>query len=371
MALLKGLLTEFSFGANTDLAAALVAMLTAVVRPSLAHAPMFHARAHMVGSGKSYLCELITAFATPQRGTPTTFPGDDEECRKLLLAELLRAPAVIEFDNLTGDLVAHKSLCTALTSEHMSGRILGVSKTATVNTRALFLSSGNNVGPVQDMTRRCITIHLSPECEVPAARSFTRPDLVRDVLRDRGRYVSAALNIVRAWIVAGRPMAECKSLAGFSDWSALCRQPLLWLGLADATASVFKAMAEDPDRETLSRLLTAWQAVFGKTAAMVRDAVKQASERGVEHVSLREVLHDIADERGEINRRKLGSWIKRHAGRIVDGLRFVRASGNRSAEAWQVELVSTVSSVPVAPSAKSVGGDADGGNAYARASRGT
>ncbi|MFN0184439.1 MAG: hypothetical protein ACKVQR_11545, partial [Aquabacterium sp.] len=152
LALLTDLLAEFSFAADTDLAAALVAMLTAAVRPSLANAPMFHVRAHMAGSGKSYLCELITAFATPQRGTPTTFPGDDEECRKLLLAELLRAPAVIEFDNLTGDLVAHKSLCTALTSEHMSGRILGVSKTATVNTRALFLSSGNNVGPVQDIS---------------------------------------------------------------------------------------------------------------------------------------------------------------------------------------------------------------------------
>lgn len=368
--MLKDLLTEFSFASDTDLAAALVAMLTAALRPSLAHAPMFHVRAHMVGSGKSYLCELITVFATPQRGTPTTFPGDDEECRKLLLAELLRAPAVIEFDNLTGDLVAHKSLCTALTSEHMSGRILGVSKTATVNTRALFLSSGNNVGPVQDMTRRCITIHLSPDCEVPAARSFTRPDLVRDVLRQRGRYISAALTIVRAWILAGRPMTECKSLAGFSDWSALCRQPLLWLGLADATASVFKAMADDPDRETLERLLTAWQSVFGKTAAMVRDAVKRASEHGAEHVSLREVLHDIADERGEINRRKLGWWIKRHAGRIVDGLRFVRASGNRSAEAWQVESVSTVSSVPFASNAKSVGDANDGDNAYARASRG-
>jgi hypothetical protein len=371
LALLKGLVSEFSFGSDTDLAAALVAMLTAVTRPSLAHAPMFHVRAHMVGSGKSYLCELITAFATPQRGTPTTFPGDDEECRKLLLAELLRAPAVIEFDNLTGDLVAHKSLCTVLTSEHMSGRILGVSKTATVNTRTLFLSSGNNVGAVQDMTRRCLTIHLSPECEVPAARSFTRPDLVREVLGERGRYVSAALTIVRAWIVAGRPMTVCKSLAGFSDWSALCRQPLLWLGLADATASVFKAMAEDPDRETLSRLLTAWKSVFGKTAAMVRDAVKRASEIGAEHGELREVLRDIADERGEINRRKLGWWIKRHAGRIVDGQRFARASGNRSAEAWQVESVSTVSSVPVLPSLKSVGGDADGGNAYAHASRGS
>ena len=352
LALLKDLLTEFSFASDTDLAAALAAMLTAAVRPSLAHAPMFHARAHMVGSGKSYLCELITAFATPQRGTPTTFPGDDEECRKLLLAELLRAPAVIEFDNLTGDLVAHKSLCTALTSEHMSGRILGVSKTATVSTRALFLSSGNNVGPVQDMTRRCITIHLDPGCEVPAARSFKRPELVRDVLRERGRYVSAALTIVRAWIVAGRPKADCKSMAGYGDWSDLCRQPLLWLGFADPTESVFEAMAEDPDRETLARLLTAWQSAFGKTAAMVRDAMRQASTSGDEHAELREVLHDIADERGEINRRRLGWWIRRHAGRIVDGRRFVRASGNRSAEAWQVESVSPVSSVSSAPREK-------------------
>jgi hypothetical protein len=339
--LLNDMMAEFSFASDADLAAALTAMLTAAVRPSLKHAPMFHAKAPMAGSGKSYLCELITAMATPQRGTPTTFPGDDEECRKLLLAELLRSPAVIEFDNLTGDLVAHKSLCTALTSEHMSGRILGVSKTANVNTRALFLSSGNNVGPVQDMARRCITINLDPGCEVPAARTFTRPDLVSDVLRQRGRYVSAALTIVRAWIIAGRPKTECKSLAGFGDWSDMCRQPLLWLGLADPTESLFIAMAEDPDREILGRILAAWQGVFGKKAAMVRDAVNNQSLFGDENKELHEVIHDIADERGSINRRKLGWWIKRHAGRIVDGRRFVRGSGKRSAETWQVEITSS------------------------------
>jgi hypothetical protein len=345
MEMLKDLLTEFSFASETDRAASLAALVTAAVRPSLNVAPMFQARAHMVGSGKSYLCELITAFATPQRGTPTTFPADDEECRKLLLAELLRAPAVIEFDNLTGDLVAHKSLCTALTSEFMSGRILGVSKTATVSTRTMFLASGNNVGPVQDMTRRCIAINLSPQCEVPATRTFTRPDLVREVLRERGHYVSAALTIVRAWIVAGRPKTACKSLASFGDWSDLCRQPLLWLGCADPTASVFAAIAEDPERETLARILTAWHAVFGKTPAMVRDAVRHANGSCEDANELREVLRDIADERGDINRRKLGWWIKRQAGRIVDGLRFVRASGNRSAEAWRVEMVESVSPV--------------------------
>jgi hypothetical protein len=86
LALLAGLLEEFSFATEVDRAAALSAMLTAAIRPSLPAAPMFHVTAHMLGSGKSYLCEVISAIATPQRGTAMTFPGDDEECRKLLLA---------------------------------------------------------------------------------------------------------------------------------------------------------------------------------------------------------------------------------------------------------------------------------------------
>jgi len=102
---------------------------------------------------------------------------------------------------------------------------------------------------------------------------------------------------------------------------------------------------------------------------MVRDAVRQAAAFQNEHLELREVLHDIADERGEINRRRLGWWIRRHAGRIVDGRRFVRASGNRSAEAWRVESVSPVSSVSGAPRAESVS-TVDAADAYARASRG-
>ncbi|MGR8930345.1 MAG: hypothetical protein ACU836_06870 [Gammaproteobacteria bacterium] len=53
LGLLNDLIAEFSFAKESDLAAALSAILTAAIRPSLAHAPMFHVRAHMVGSGKS------------------------------------------------------------------------------------------------------------------------------------------------------------------------------------------------------------------------------------------------------------------------------------------------------------------------------
>jgi hypothetical protein len=83
---------------------------------------------------------------------------------------------------------------------------------------------------------------------------------------------------------------------------------------------------------------------------------------------LREVLHDIAAERGEINRRKLGWWIRRHAGRIVDGLRIVRATGNGSAERWRIEAVESVS--PVSSVSAGTMNESVGSSAYLRASRG-
>jgi hypothetical protein len=66
---------------------------------------------------------------------------------------------------------------------------------------------------------------------------------------------------------------HCKSLVSYGEWSDLCRQPLLWLSCADPTLSVFEALSEDPDRETLARLLGAWHASFGKTPTMVREAI--------------------------------------------------------------------------------------------------
>ena len=334
---LSALLSEFVFKTEHDKAAAISGILTAVVRPSLPHAPMFHVKAPSIASGKSYLCELLTAFATSQKSTPHAFPSDDEECRKLLLAELLTAPAVVEFDNLTSDLIPHKSLCTALTSEFISGRILGQSKTAEVGTRLLFLSSGNNVDPVRDMTRRTVTITLDPACEIPAARNFKKQP-VNEIRANRGRFVSLALTIVRGWICAGKPRTECKSIATYTDWSDYCRQSLLWLGLPDPATCIFETMNEDPDRELLGEFLQTWFMCFKSVPTSIKDAIN--SSRSSSGDELREIILDIASERdGSIDRRRLGWWIKRHAGQVVNGLRFAKDTSTHNAAKWKVESV--------------------------------
>lgn len=332
-------LEEFCFKTETDHSAALSAILTAVVRPSLSFAPMYHVRATQISAGKSHLIKLFTAFATAKPASAFSFPRDDEECQKLLLAYLLTAPAVMNFDNMTTDLVPHKSLCSALTEESLTGRILGVSKIATVGTRTLFLSSGNNVDPVKDMTRRTITIQLDPDCENPANRKF-KEDPVDTVCSDRGHFVSLALTIIMAWIAAGRPRIDVPTLASYGEWSDLCRQPLLWLGCVDPAKSIFHAIAHDSEREILGLLLHLWHGQFGSQPLMIRKAVNKCDD------ALLEVFMDIAGERDYLNKHRLGKWISRNAGRPVDGLKFEKDSSTRSAEAWRVL---SVKSVPVPP----------------------
>jgi len=77
---------------------------------------------------------------------------------------------------------------------------------------------------------------------------------------------------------------------------------------------------------------------------------------------LREVLHEIADERGEINRRRLGRWISRHEGVVVDGLRIERdAMKANGSEKWHLVVmgVSWVSSGPLEKSVTDTNADVE------------
>ncbi len=339
---LSGLLDEFAFLSEHSRSATLAAILTAVLRPSLETAPMFHVRAHSPGSGKSYLCQLISVFASGKRSVPTSFPKDEDECRKLLIGELFSGTPVIEFDNLTCDLLPHNSLCSSLSSSSYRSRLLGTHKSPELSTRVLFLSSGNNVGPIHDMARRCITIGLDPDEDLPAARSFNRPNLVEEVAAVREEWVSAVLTIVRAWFLSGSPKQPCRPVAGYEQWSKACREPLIWLGYPDPAISIFEAMQEDPGRALLEQFVNAWRRVFGNASATVSDAVSRVMLSGPDHEDLKEVLKEISDGGDTINTKKIGHWLKKHAGRRVNALRIIEAGGNTSRKVWRVESVSSV-----------------------------
>ena len=351
LALLEDLLTEFHFVGDTDKAAALAAIFTAVVRPTLAYAPAFHVRAPVFGSGKTYLCELIGAFAGPGGNAKVSYPTTSEEATKVILSLLLTSPAVIEFDDMDTDWIPHGTIKRMLTAEHITDRILGVSKTATVSTRTLFLGSGNNVGPIRDLLRRVLTIHVDPRCATPATISY-KGFPVDKVRQRRGAYVAAVLTIIQAWRRAGSPRAAVDSIVTFGGaWSDYCRYPLMWLGHPDPATALLEQVRHDPDGDALSGLMTEWHAVFGSTPTTVRKAVEAALHN---QSNLLDAIREFpVEERGEINRSKLGWLLKKNANRIVGGIEFQQAEAD-GRTAWRVVAVKTPPLTPSPPSAPSV-----------------
>lgn len=347
LALLEDLLTEFHFVAATDKAAALSAIFTAVVRPSLPYAPGFHARAPVFGSGKTYLCELIGAFAGPAGNAKVSYPTTSEEATKVILSLLLTSPAVIEFDDMDTDWLPHGTIKRMLTAEKVTDRILGVSKTATVSTRTLFLGSGNNVGPIRDLLRRVLTIHIDPRCATPATITY-KGFPVNKVRQNREKYVAAVLTIIQAWRKAGMPRAAVDSIVTFGGaWSDYCRYPLMWLGQPDPATALLEQVRHDPDGDALRSLMTEWYRVFGSTATTVRKAVETATYH---QPNLLDALSELpVEERGEINRSKLGWLLKKNANRIVDGFEFQQAEAD-GRNAWRVVVVKSAPPPPLTPS---------------------
>ncbi|MFZ4482082.1 MAG: bifunctional DNA primase/polymerase, partial [Rhodoferax sp.] len=103
LAMLMELLSEFRFDKDCDRSAALSAIFTATVRPSLPQAPAFHVTSVIYGSGKSYLCKLISCFAGPADSVKISFATTSDEATKSLMSVLVKNPAVVEFDDMTTD----------------------------------------------------------------------------------------------------------------------------------------------------------------------------------------------------------------------------------------------------------------------------
>ena len=233
-----------------------------------------------------------------------------------------------------------------LTAEQISDRILGVSKTAAVSTRTLFTGSGNNVGPIRDLLRRVVTIHLDPRVETPATLSYSG-DPVATVRADRGRYVMAVMTIIQAWRHAGEPRSDCSNIATYGGaWSDYCRHPLLWLGLPDPATALLEQIRHDPDADSLKGLMAAWYAAFGSSPTTVRKAVDSTT---FGHPNLLDAMREFpVEERGEINRSKLGWLLKKNANRIVGGFEFQKAEAD-GRTAWSVVAVTPPASPPSPP----------------------
>jgi hypothetical protein len=339
---------EFPFVDESARAVFVAAILTALQRRLLESAPLFAFDAPTQRSGKSLLAESLALLATGRRPAAVGVPREADEFRKAITSALRENQAVVNLDNVTRPLDS-PDLARAITQSEYADRLLGVNRMLRLPTNVLWTATGNNIVLHGDLPSRALISRIDPQVERPEERQFRIVDLPAHLRQHRKRLVAAALTILRAFHVAGRPRQSVRPWGGFDQWAREIREALVWLGLADPCATREQIIANDPERELTAEVLRAWSSAFGDKALLAREVIATAGDGG--HEELRQALLAIAarrDDSQKIDARRLGAWLASKKDRVVDGLRLTPDHKEHRAQSWRVSPVSPVSSKPAA-----------------------
>ena len=170
----------------------------------------------------------------------------------------------------------------ALTSPTFKDRVLGKNQSKEAPLSAVFFATGNNITYQGDTTRRVVPIYLQPEMERPEEREdFLHPNLTQWLHHERPRLVSAALTILRAYHVAGRPKQDSiKQIGSFEAWNDFIRSALIWAGQPDPAEGRSTLEGEsDEGYEALQTLLACWYECYEEEASTLKAVIGDIAQK--------------------------------------------------------------------------------------------
>jgi putative DNA primase/helicase len=327
--------SEFPFVGEEDRSVVIAAGLTAIQRRLLAAAPLFAFTAPTQRTGKSLLAECVAIIGIGKEAPAMAASSEREEMRKALTAVLREGHAIVNLDNIDRPLYS-PDLSRAITQGEYQDRILGENKTIRVPTNLLWTATGNNLLFCGDLAVRALLCRLDAKAERPEERHFGIDNLKAYMMEHRRQWVAAALTILRAYALAGRPDQELIPWGGFDEWSKTIRAPLVWLGMADPCATRRHVIEDDPDRELAIAVLTAWRGAFEGASLRMSEVIERANSDG----ELKSALLSVANARhdaGNIDPRRLGQKCRDWKDRVVGGLRLEHGSAYGSHTTWVVK----------------------------------
>jgi hypothetical protein len=354
---------EFPFVADEDEAVLLVAIVTALERRLLASAPLFAFKAPSQRTGKTLLSESVAIMATGWPAPAMAVSGDREEMRKAVAAALREGHAIVNLDNIEHPL-GSPDLSRAITQPEYQDRLLGETKMLRLPTNVTWTATGNNLAFRGDLAVRTLVCRLDARLERPEERSFKIADLKGYLAEHRRELVMAALTILRAYVLAGKPDQQLKPWGGFDEWSRTIRAALVWLGLADPCATRQHVIEDDPDREQAAALFSAWHSAVGTGAAQIAHVIDLA-DRSPELKAALLAVAAAKNDGGRIDPRRLAHWCREWRDRVVGGLLLAKDKDYGKSATWRVKPpdppgrgVSGVSGIKTAPTKMAVDEDA-------------
>ena len=345
------MLVDFPFARPSDKAHMIGALVLPFVRRMIrGPVPFQLIEAPAPGSGKSLLADLVAVLRTGGRASVAVLPKLDDDIRKLVTTKLLEAQPVIVIDNIPDTGVLDSPTLAALaTSVEWTDRILGESRSATVDNRASWLLTANNPTLTAELVRRVVRIRIDAGVARPELRrSFKHEDVVQWATDNRAQLVWAVLVLVRHWVARGKPTFDY-ALASFNAWAGVIGGIVRCAGFEGFLENRDELTERaDPEAEEWVRLLTAWW--NGRPPSMKpewKTAGQVVRMADLEKVSVSRLTGNGSDRSRAT---KMGSALRK----AVDGRLFVvgfghashtvhivRDSSNSAAITYRPELVAT------------------------------
>ena len=264
METLKELCPEFPFVTDADKSVYIAGLLTSVCRETLQGSPGYGFTAIKPRTGKSMLAATIHMLMSSCSVAVMGWTQREDEAEKRLDMALLTGAGGIAIDNINGAVRSSK-LCMILTQPVVKIRDFGTLRSGPeVPSVAIVTLTGNHLTLADDLPQRILVSRLDANVDFPENRVFTSIDPVTQIKTDRGKFVVAALTILRAFKLAGMPIKPPSWDDGvFGDWNDWVRGAILWLGLADPLETLKVTREEDPARQKRKAMFEGLEGAFG------------------------------------------------------------------------------------------------------------
>lgn len=332
---IRGVFDQFPWKERASESAFLAHVLSESARLAIDRCPMFFYDAPDAGTGKSLLQEMAARIVHGTEPAVRPWVGDGDEIRKALYAALLSGDRSMWFDNIPdGHKIRSPELCAFLTSATWTDRKLGESSSLGIPNRMVLVGSGNNITPTGDIARRSLVIRMDANTEELKQRTFKIPLLRSYIDEHRPQLLVDTLTIIKAYTSAEAseipPMPV--QLPSFERWSRFCREPLIWLGLADP---VITQNETDDGRQSIGAIFTA-----------LRDAF---ADRPFTSLDVARIVNSISDANGNLGALmqqngcaepnsplKVGYWLRGCRDRISNGFKLRHAGNIKTGVRWKL-----------------------------------
>lgn len=338
---------QFPWVAPHHQSAWLSTVLARVAKPAYSGgAPMCVIDSNTPGAGKGKLVDASAIISTGLMAASSPYVDDDDELRKRITSHLRAGDQICLIDNVPGGrTVGWASLDNALTAGVWADRELGKSSIIRVPVESLWFVTGNNIAIGADASRRTLRVRIESDLAHPELRTgFDWDPLLPRLRQERPFLLGYAINLVRAYLLAGRPDVGIGGIGSYEGWSAVVRASMVWAGLPDPAAAMANLeVGLDEEADAHVSLLREWsklEILNDSGFLSVVQVLGQVERRGLDDLSAAiQSLCPTRDGSLPIPRR-LGKAFRGIMGRVrdVDGhpMKLVRVGTHDNKAGWAV-----------------------------------